>query len=67
MPTVMICFTLFQSLSRDPSLYLVSASLLVMKTMEFSARRILDELASFSHAFYAKMMCAKDDVFYKMR
>lgn len=44
MPMVMICFTLFQSLAKDPSLYLVSASLLVMKTMEFSARRILDEL-----------------------
>jgi ATP/ADP translocase len=44
MPMVMICLTLFQSTVQDPSLYLVSGSLLVMKTLEFSARRLLDEM-----------------------
>ena len=44
MPIIMICFTTFQSLQKDPSLYVVSASLLVMKTLEYSARRMLDEM-----------------------
>jgi hypothetical protein len=47
MPAVMIGFTLCQSMAKDPSLYLVSGSLLVMKTMEFSARRILDEMVKY--------------------
>jgi hypothetical protein len=37
MPIIMMCFTTFQSLQKDPSLYVVSASLLVMKTLEYSA------------------------------
>jgi ATP/ADP translocase len=44
MPIIMMCFTTFQSLQRDPSLYVVSASLLVMKTLEYSVRRMLDEM-----------------------
>jgi len=47
MPIIMICLTLCQSMAKDPSLYLVSGSLLVMKTIEFSARRILDEMVKF--------------------
>lgn len=44
MPIIMMCFTTFQSLQKEPSLYVVSASLLVMKTLEYSARRMLDEM-----------------------
>ena len=44
LPLVMICLTSIQGMTKDPSLYLVSGSLLVMKTMEFSARRMLDEM-----------------------
>lgn len=44
MPMVLVCFTTFQSLQTDPSLHVVSASLLVMKTLEYSVRRMLDEL-----------------------
>ena len=34
----------FQAFQRDPSLYVVSGSLLVMKVLEYSARRMLDEM-----------------------
>mmetsp|Transcript_13197 Transcript_13197/g.17271 ORF Transcript_13197/g.17271 Transcript_13197/m.17271 type:complete len:508 (+) Transcript_13197:22-1545(+) len=34
----------FQACKKDPSLYVVSASLLVMKVSEYSARRMLDEM-----------------------
>lgn len=44
MPMVLVCFTTYQSLQMDPSLNVVSASLLVMKTLEYSVRRMLDEL-----------------------
>jgi hypothetical protein len=37
------CIT-FQSLQHDPSLYVVSLSLLVMKVLEYSVRRMLDEM-----------------------
>lgn len=44
MPTIMLAFTTYQSLQINPSLKLVSACFLVMKTLEFSVRRMLDEL-----------------------
>lgn len=43
-PLITMCFTAFQSLQPDPSLYIVSASLLVLKALEYSARRMLDEM-----------------------
>ena len=43
-PVVSLLFTGFQALQKNPSLYTVSASLLVMKVSEYSARRMLDEL-----------------------
>jgi ATP/ADP translocase len=43
-PVVSLLFTCFQSLQKNPSLYVVSASLLVMKVSEYSARRMLDEM-----------------------
>jgi ATP/ADP translocase len=43
-PIVSLLFTGFQVFQRNPSLYLVSASLLVMKVCEYSARRMLDEM-----------------------
>lgn len=44
MPLILMCFTTFQSFQKYPSLYVVSASLLVMKTLEYSVRRMLDEM-----------------------
>lgn len=44
MPIIMVLFTGFQCLENDPSLYLVSGSFMAMKTMEFSVRRMLDEM-----------------------
>jgi hypothetical protein len=43
-PLIAMCFTSFQALQKDASLYIVSASLLVMKAIEYSARRMLDEM-----------------------
>lgn len=43
-PIVSLLATGFQMLQKDPSLYVVSASLLVMKVSEYSARRMLDEM-----------------------
>lgn len=43
-PLIAMCFTSFQAVQKDPSLYIVSASLLVMKAIEYSARRMLDEM-----------------------
>lgn len=43
-PLLSILFTGNQLLRSDPSLYIVSASLLVMKVSEYSARRMLDEM-----------------------
>jgi ATP/ADP translocase len=39
-----MCFTTFQATQEDPTLYIVSATLLVMKVLEYSARRMLDEM-----------------------
>jgi ATP/ADP translocase len=44
MPLIALCFTGFQATQVDPSLYIVSASLLVQKTLEYSVRRMLDEM-----------------------
>ena len=43
-PLISLAFTTFQACQADPTLYLVSASLLVMKVSEYSARRMLDEM-----------------------
>jgi ATP/ADP translocase len=43
-PLVSLMFSVFQSLQPNPSLYICSASLLVMKVSEYSARRMLDEM-----------------------
>lgn len=44
LPLVSLLFTAFQAGHANPSLQLVSASLLVMKVSEYSARRMLDEM-----------------------
>jgi MFS family permease len=44
LPLVSLLFTCFQAVKKNPSLYIVSASLLVMKVSEYSARRMLDEM-----------------------
>lgn len=43
-PLVSLLFTTFQAFQENPSLYIVSGSLLVMKVLEYSARRMLDEM-----------------------
>lgn len=43
-PIFSLACTSFQALQKDPSLYVVSGSLLVMKVLEYSARRMLDEM-----------------------
>ena len=43
-PFITMLFTFFQSTLKQPSLAIVSASLLVMKVSEYSARRMLDEM-----------------------
>jgi ATP/ADP translocase len=43
-PLVSLLFTGVQAFRQNPSLYVVSASLLVMKISEYSARRMLDEM-----------------------
>lgn len=43
-PIISLACITFQSLQHDPSLYVVSLSLLVMKVVEYSARRMLDEM-----------------------
>lgn len=44
LPIVMVVLSSFQALQKVPSLYLVSGSLLAMKALEYSARRLLDEM-----------------------
>ena len=44
MPTIMITLTGFQSVQKHVTLQIVAASFLAMKTLEFSARRMLDEM-----------------------
>jgi hypothetical protein len=43
-PLISLLFTSFQALKTAPTLYIVSASLLVMKVLEYSVRRMLDEM-----------------------
>lgn len=43
-PLVAMVCTTFQATQEDPSLYIVSATLAVMKILEYSARRMLDEM-----------------------
>lgn len=43
-PLISLGFTTFQAFQKYPSLYVISASLLVMKVLEYSARRLLDEM-----------------------
>jgi ATP/ADP translocase len=43
-PIISLACTSFQAFQKDPSLYIVSGSLLVMKVLEYSARRMLDEM-----------------------
>lgn len=43
-PVISFFFTAFQALQANPSLAVVSASLMVMKISEYSARRLLDEM-----------------------
>lgn len=44
LPSIMIAILINQSLHAQPSLFIISASLLAMKSLEFSVRRMLDEL-----------------------
>jgi hypothetical protein len=44
LPVVSCFFTAFQAFQKDPSLAVVSASLMAMKVSEYSARRMLDEM-----------------------
>jgi ATP/ADP translocase len=44
LPLISLLFTSFQTSQKDPSLYIISASLLIMKVTEYSARRMLDEM-----------------------
>ena len=43
-PIISFGFTTFQALQESPTLYIVAGSLLVMKVLEYSARRMLDEM-----------------------
>jgi len=43
-PLISVGFTTFQAFQKSPTLYAISASLLVMKVSEYSARRMLDEM-----------------------
>jgi ATP/ADP translocase len=43
-PLISLVFTTFQAFQENPSLYVVAGSLLVMKFLEYSARRMLDEM-----------------------
>ena len=43
-PAVVLTFASNMSLNKDPSLYLIAGTFLTMKALEFSARRMLDEM-----------------------
>jgi hypothetical protein len=43
-PIISLACITFQTCQHDPSLYVISASLMVMKVLEYSARRMLDEM-----------------------
>lgn len=44
MPMIMVTLTSLFAMQKDPSLDIIASSFLVMKTMEFSVRRMLDEM-----------------------
>uniref|UniRef100_A0A7S1ZMJ9 ADP,ATP carrier protein n=1 Tax=Trieres chinensis TaxID=1514140 RepID=A0A7S1ZMJ9_TRICV len=44
MPLIMMAFTAYLGVDDDPTLVLVAGTFLAMKAMEFSARRMLDEM-----------------------
>jgi len=44
LPIIMLGMSSMQAVKSDPSLYIVAASVLMMKTLEYSARRMLDEM-----------------------
>ena len=43
-PAIVLTFASNMSLNKDPSLYLIAGTFLTMKALEFSARRMLDEM-----------------------
>lgn len=43
-PAIVVTFASNMSLNKDPSLYLIAGTFLTMKALEFSARRMLDEM-----------------------
>lgn len=43
-PLISLGFTTFQAFQKNPTLYAISGSLLIMKVSEYSARRMLDEM-----------------------
>lgn len=43
-PLIVMGFASNMSFARDPSLYLIAGTFLTMKALEFSARRMLDEM-----------------------
>jgi len=43
-PVIVMGFASNMSFARDPSLYLIAGTFLAMKALEFSARRMLDEM-----------------------
>jgi len=57
-PLISLVFTTFQAFQKSPALYTISASLLVMKVSEYSARRMLDEMVyvplDFESRFWGK-------------
>jgi ATP/ADP translocase len=44
MPVVMVAAVAFQSLYKDPSIYVIGVAFMLMKIMEFAIRRLLDEM-----------------------
>ena len=46
MPSVMVIALGFLCLNENPSLYLISGAFMLFKVMEFSIRRMLDEMVS---------------------
>lgn len=55
-PLLSLLFTSFQAFQENPSLYVVSGSLLVMKVLEYSARRMLDEMVYVPLDFEARFV-----------
>jgi hypothetical protein len=43
-PAIVLTFASNMSFNKDPSLYLIAGTFLTMKALEFSARRMLDEM-----------------------